>query len=106
MRKRCRQPTCAYPSCRCSLPFDHSPPVQLPRIQFRPLLIHGCIASVAGATWVLIDSEQSEAEQVATLWHETLHLLGLRDEDQVEAMAQRLAQACPEILELVKVAHG
>ena len=79
-----------------------------PRILFRPLLTSGMIGKGdAGNLYILIDSEQSEAEQCIAVWHETLHLLGLRDEDQIEAMAQRLTQACPEILPAVKaIAYG
>lgn len=80
-----------------------------PRVLFRPLLTSGLIGNGnAGTTsYVIIDSEQPESEQVIALWHETLHLLGLKDETLVEAMAQRLAQACPEVLPAVKqVAAG
>ena len=73
------------------------------------MLISGMLATVPAdrVDVILIDSEQPEAEQLVALWHETLHLLGLTDEDQVEAMAQRLAKACPEILAAVKaVVHG
>lgn len=78
-----------------------------PRVLFRPLLSSGLIGvGTGGTTYVIIDSEQPEAEQVIALWHETLHLLGLKDETLVEAFAQRLAQACPDILPAVKQVAG
>lgn len=74
-----------------------------PRILFRPLLTSGCIAKGDGGyTYILIDSEQPELEQIIAVWHEALHLLGLTHEDDVEALAQRLAAAFPEILPMVK----
>lgn len=73
------------------------------RVLFRPLLVSGMLAKGDGGDmYILVDDEQSESEQVIALWHETLHLLGLLDETQVEAMAQRLAVACPEIVQLLK----
>lgn len=74
------------------------------RVIFRPMLVSGMVATSDAGVLVLIDSEQPDAEQLVALWHEALHLLGLRDEDQVEAFAQRLAQACPEILPAVRAA--
>jgi hypothetical protein len=77
------------------------------RVLFRPLLVSGMLAYTdSRGEAIIIDSEQEPAEQIIALWHETLHLLGLKNEDQVEAMAQRLANACPEILAAVKEAHG
>ena len=74
------------------------------RVIFRHLLVSGMVATSDAGVLVLIDSEQPESEQLVALWHEALHLIGLRDEDQVEAFAQRLAQACPEILAAAKSA--
>jgi hypothetical protein len=51
---------------------------------------------------ILIDEEQPIDQQILTLWHETLHLLGLDDEERIEALAARLAAACPEILATIK----
>jgi hypothetical protein len=80
--------------------------VTLPIILFRPLLTSAFVGTGdAGKIYILIDSDQSVAEQTIALWHETLHLLGLTDEDQVEALARRLAAAFPEILDVVKAAH-
>lgn len=76
------------------------------RVLFRPLLVSGAVGTIDGKAGagivILIDSEQPEPEQLVALWHETLHLLGLKDEHQVEALALKLAAACPEILPLVK----
>ncbi len=78
-----------------------------PRVLFRPLLTSGMYATGdRGAVYLLVDSEQPESEQVIALWHETLHLLGLKDEHRVEALAQKLAAACREILAVVKEAHA
>jgi hypothetical protein len=78
-------------------------PAVSPRILFRPLLTSGMIGKDnASNVYIIIDSEQSEVEQCIALWHETLHLLGLKDEDQVEALAKRLADACPEILSHIR----
>lgn len=68
------------------------------RIRIRPLLVSGQLAVDADGPLILIDSEQPEHEQVVALWHETLHLLGLTDEKQVEAFALELAKSCPTIL--------
>lgn len=74
------------------------------RVLFRPLLVQGMVRrDFEYDSWmILVDNEQSEAQQTVTLYHEALHLLGLTDEDQVEAMAKKLADACPEILAAVK----
>jgi hypothetical protein len=47
---------------------------------------------------ILIDSESSPIEQAVTIFHELFHLAGITDENLVEAMAQRCAAACPEIV--------
>lgn len=75
------------------------------RVIFRPMLVSGMLsADLERGSWlILVDSEQSEPEQTVSLFHEMLHLIGLLDEKKVEAMAQKLAAACPEILPLL---HG
>lgn len=85
-----------------SLPIGHRAKVP---VIFRPMLVSGMLsADLERDTWlILVDSEQSEPEQAVALFHEMLHLIGLQDETQVEAMAQKLAAACPEILPLL---HG
>lgn len=81
------------------------------RIVFRPLLVSGTLGDTHTGQVMIIDSEQPAAEQAVAIWHETIHLL-LRaagrqqhDEARIEAMAQRLAAACPEIVALLKD-HG
>lgn len=105
-RQRCQR-TC---NASCNLEALRQPARRdrvAPRILFRPLLTSGLIGkSDAGHTYILIDSEQPEAEQLVALWHEALHLLGLTDEDLVEIMARHLAECCPEVLEAVKAAHA
>lgn len=98
---RCEQPTCCYPSCRCQVPFvaGDGLPVHL---QFRPLLVSGMTGRSADAVHILIDTEQTNFEQVRSIWHETLHLLGIADEEAVEGMARKLAAACPEVLPILK----
>jgi hypothetical protein len=79
---------------------------RLVTVLFRPLLVSGTVArGDRGMVYAMIDTEQPELEQLIALYHETLHLLGLKDEDQVEAFAQRLAIACPEVLAAVKAAN-
>lgn len=68
------------------------------RLLVRPMLVSGQLATDPKGLLILVDSEQPEHEQVASLWHETLHALGLTDEVQVEAIARDLAEACPTIL--------
>jgi hypothetical protein len=82
------------------------------RIVLQPLLVDGLLgSSPTGEDWALfIDNELDHHEQVVTLWHETLHLLlfaaGIpepHDEAEIDAIAYRLAQACPEILHLCRL---
>jgi hypothetical protein len=72
------------------------------RIIFRPLLVSGMLATDEHGVVMLIDSGQPESEQAVALWHEVLHMLGLFNENQVEAMAQRLGAVCPEIVAMVR----
>lgn len=89
--------------------MNHRPPFRILR---QPLLVDGMMGINAAGEWaILLDSEQSEAEQVVTLWHEVLHALLLgagipfpHDEERIEAVAQKLAQACPEILRVCGLA--
>jgi len=71
-------------------------------VMFRPLLVNGILGVRDGRPIILVDTDQPESEQLVTVWHEALHLLGLTNEAQVEALAQRLAAACPEILPTLK----
>jgi hypothetical protein len=82
------------------------------RIEIRPLLIGGMVATEpSGAWWLLLDAEQEARQKAISLWHETVHLLmfaaGLpapqHDEQQIEAIAVRLAAACPDILQILKL---
>lgn len=72
------------------------------RVEFRPLLVNGMLATEPKGRVILIDSEQSQQEQAISLYHEMLHLIGLKDEEKVEDMAQQLAEAVPWIIEDVK----
>jgi hypothetical protein len=62
------------------------------------MLVNGQLATDEHGPVILIDSEQEEYEQVVTLWHEVLHLLGMTDEGAVERIAARLAHACDTVL--------
>ena len=72
------------------------------RIVIRPLLVSGMLASdgleLVKRPVIIIDSELPEEERVVSLWHETLHLLGMTNEVEVEAIARELAKAYPTIL--------
>jgi hypothetical protein len=67
-------------------------------IKVLPMLVNGQLATDEHGPVILIDSEQGEYEQVVTLWHEVLHLLGMTDEGAVERIAARLAHACDTVL--------
>jgi len=67
-------------------------------IKVLPMLVYGQLATDEHGPVILIDSEQGEYEQVVTLWHEVLHLLGMTDEGAVERIAARLAHVCDTVL--------
>lgn len=76
-------------------------------VTFRPLLTSGTLATdAAGRVHLLVDNEQSELEQLRALCHELMHLVGIEDEDQAEILGRRIAEACPELLAVVKAAHA
>jgi hypothetical protein len=69
------------------------------RIECRPLLVSGMLTNDdTGRLTILIDSEQSESEKRAALWHEIAHVVrvfenGSQDETEIEALGRRLATA-------------
>jgi hypothetical protein len=77
------------------------------KLEFRPLLVSGML-TISGD--ILIDNEQTEFEQIKSVWHEMLHLLLLAagsphasDEAYVDALAGELAMATPsDFLEKLK----
>lgn len=79
-------------------------------LYFRPLGVSGMLAEVGSDTVLLIDTEQPVKEQSVAIWHETIHLLleiaGIpdfhHDEKKIEAMALKLADACPNIANELK----
>jgi Zn-dependent peptidase ImmA (M78 family) len=73
-------------------------------LKVRPMLVSGMLAKDDHGPVILINSEDDPKEQVRSLWHETLHLLGLTDEFLVEEYAMALADAVPGILR--KLAHN
>jgi hypothetical protein len=69
------------------------------RFMLRPMLVSGMLADTpCDGPIVLIDSEQSQAEQAVAVFHELLHSIGMEDEHQVEGLAVRLGKACPDIV--------
>jgi hypothetical protein len=86
------------------------------RIEIRPLLVLGGLFSEATTfhdpQWIMaIADDMAHEEQVFTLWHETVHLLmfaaGIpapHDEKQIDEIAARLTLACPEILQICRLA--
>lgn len=77
------------------------------QIEVRPLLVCAMLCTGPKGITVLMADNLTRTEAAHTVWHEMVHLL-LRagggktqhDEEHVEAIAERLAAACPEVLEL------
>jgi hypothetical protein len=81
-----------------------APRMQIP-LKVRPMLVRGMLAYDERGPVILINSEEADPkEQVVSLWHETLHLIGMTDEFLTEEYAMRLADACPDILR--RLAHN
>jgi len=80
------------------------------RIEVRPLLSSGGAGYGPSSIFILLADDLTRAEATVTLWHEWVHIFKkvggapAHDEAEVDAIAQRLAAACPEILELCGVA--
>lgn len=81
------------------------------RIEVRPLLTCGGTGYGPGTIFILLADDLDRAEATATLWHEIVHILKKvgggtdnHDEAEVDAIAKKLAAACPEVLELCGVA--
>lgn len=80
------------------------------RIEVRPLLTFGGTGHGPGSVFVLLADDLTKDEATQTLWHEFVHIFKRiggateQDEAEVEAIAKRLAVACPEILTLCGVA--
>lgn len=74
------------------------------RVEVRPLLTSGGCGSGPGSIFILLADDLTKAEAAKTLWHEVVHILKRaggdlnHDEDQVDAAAEKLAAACPEVL--------
>jgi hypothetical protein len=78
--------------------------MQIP-LRVRPLLVQGMLAYDERGPLILINSEENDPmEQVRTLWHEVLHLIGMTDEFLCDEYAMRLADAAPDILR--RLAHN
>ena len=80
------------------------------RIKVRPLLSSGGMGYGPGSIFILLADDLNRDEATVTLWHEIVHILkkvgghAEHDEDEVDALAKKLAAVCPEILELCGVA--
>lgn len=80
------------------------------RIVVRPLLTCGVEGSGPNSVFILLADDMSRAEATVTLWHEWVHIFkrvggaAVQDEAEVDAIAKKLAAACPEILELCGIA--
>lgn len=90
---------------------EAQPAADAMRIQFRPLLASGITRRDAmGFVNILIDVEQSEAQQDIAVWHEALHALlfasgapdDAHDERFIELAANQIATACPGIAKLLR----
>lgn len=75
------------------------------RVIIRPLLVQGMLASDGEHIYILVCNQQSDLEKARTIWHEVAHWLGVVDEDEAERIGCKLAEACPEILEIVQRAR-
>ena len=80
------------------------------RIEVRPLLSSGGMGYGPSSIFILLADDLNRDEATVTLWHEIVHILKkvgghpVHDEGEVDAIAKKLALACPEILELCGVA--
>jgi len=68
------------------------------RIQYRPLLVSGQLRIYENAFVLLIDNEQSPAEQRIAVWHELIHMLRYvegkdHDEEKIDTLAKFIAAA-------------
>lgn len=87
------------------------------RIEVRPLLTFAVCGSSPSSIFIMLAEHQTRKEAEVSLWHEIVHVL-LRAgggtipetsaelttlENTVEAIARKLAFACPEIVELCGV---
>lgn len=78
------------------------------RIQVRPLLVTGTMGGGPNSIFIYLMTGLERGEAAVTLWHEILHVLHFaggteHNEDAIEAMAQKLAAACPEVLTICGV---
>ena len=79
------------------------------RIEVRPLLTYGGIGWSEKEIFIYLADDLAGSQAAHALWHEIVHLLmsagGHEDHDEVkiDALADRLAAACPEVLELCGV---
>ena len=95
----------------CGRVVEKTAKTRLLEVRIRPLLVSGGLSYRVPTKCpvILIDSEQSQDEQLLALWHEIVHLIrsagdGPQDEESVEAAAIKLAAACPEALDWIKTA--
>lgn len=76
------------------------------RIEVRPMLTCGGFGFGPDSLFIFLAEGSTKAEANQTLWHEVVHMLKYvsgqteHDEAEVDAIAAKLAAACPEGLEL------
>jgi hypothetical protein len=76
------------------------------RIKVRPLLVPATMGFGPSSIFIYVAPDATREDAAVSLWHELVHVLKFagghqeHDEEEVEALAQRLASACPEVLAL------
>ena len=81
-------------------------------IRVRPLLVPGMLVSHPAGIKIILARGMSRHEAAVTLWHEVYHILRSTDlacdkqsEVEAEAFGQKMAQHCPEIIEICGLAN-
>lgn len=80
------------------------------RVEVRPLLSCGGCGFGDGSIFIMLADDLQRQDARVTAWHEVIHILKMaggqmdgHNESQVDDMAVKLADACPEILEMLGV---
>jgi hypothetical protein len=81
------------------------------RIEFRPLLVQGVMGNGPNTIFIFLADNLNKQAATHTLWHELVHVLFMaagkktHDEVEIEEIAMRLAQVCPDILDRCGFGH-
>lgn len=76
------------------------------RFEVRPLLTSGGMGNGPGRIFILVADDLTRAEAEITVWHEIVHVMKMaaghvaHDEQEIDRIATKLAQVCPEVIEL------